>query len=227
MKGLYKIPTQVDLAKAYNQLQSFKSKRKAIEENQIALWSQWTRFDPRLGEILADYLLKNWESLNPVQLNSEIKKLPWPAALGVILETSKLLIEKNRFSIFSAWSTLVMSGIKLADNEQFFIGLNKLLGAKMMREVMYPLKIYRKWGYLSSDPMINKALLNQRKTIMPKAVRLALLNESLRNKKSITVSDYMNLLAGSLNRRQAERDLKEHKGLIARGFTRNRVYKVR
>jgi len=89
MKGLEKIPSHKALQKAYEKIYL----NEGIQVSQIAKWSQWVRFDPRLGEILINYIEKNWKEINPVSLNKVLLKSPWPAAFGVLLSTLSLKLK--------------------------------------------------------------------------------------------------------------------------------------
>ena len=96
MKGLLDIPNESSLTGAYSRLQAAlmakkKDRASRIKCSELAVWSQWTRFDARLGEILIDYLSRNWKRINGVNLNNQISKQPWPAILGVILEHVQFL----------------------------------------------------------------------------------------------------------------------------------------
>jgi hypothetical protein len=74
MKGLSAIPSEADLLDAYNFLQNPNAQTASLPEARLVLWFQWTRFDPRLGEILCIFLLNHWRSLDPLKLNSEHAK---------------------------------------------------------------------------------------------------------------------------------------------------------
>src|SRR4051812_43370242 len=103
MKGLAKIPSSSKLASAYKSLQS-----DSFSERDLAIWSQWSRLDPRLGEILVKAISSTWKNLSPVKLNAEIKNQPWPAALGVLLDFAKEEILSDDKSLFKSWSNCVM-----------------------------------------------------------------------------------------------------------------------
>ncbi len=188
MKGLSEIPCQKKLLQAYKALQfsirsrygqpmkfykhklkkkndgqNYQSSSHLVETKKLALWSQWVRLDPRLGEIMIQYLFQVWPSTHPALLNKELKKQVWPSAFGVLIEhlpyyySKKLKSKKWDKAFFQEWSECVMSDITPAPNEQFFIGLYKAGGKKMREECLYSLKLYRKWGYFAKDLLINKA----------------------------------------------------------------------
>ena len=155
MKGLDKIPTQKNLLKAYKALQVL-SPPSTVSIKTLALWSQWSRLDPRLGEILVQYLSRFWPYISPVALNQALKKEPWPSAFGVLINQVPYCDIKNKAG-FRQWSKSVMADIAPAPDELFFIGLYKIGGKQMKNECLYSLKSYRKWGYFAKDLLINKA----------------------------------------------------------------------
>ena len=228
MKGLKKIPNEKTRLVAYKALQFFPE---SVHIKDLVLWSQWARMDPRLGEILVKHLAKNWQNINPIQLNTKLKQCVWPSAFGVLLEHiplynsqygSKKTTDKK---LFFYWSKCSMTNIQLAPNEQFFIGLYKPGGKLMKEECFYSIKPYRKWGYFAKDLLLNKARVFQ-KTLIPLSQRTALIDELIKTRKQITTQDYLEKINFKIHRRQAQRDLKNHKNLRAKGNTNNRYYNV-
>ena len=109
MKGLEQIPQVSDIERAY---QNLKTTQSVITIANLALWSQWTRLDPRLGELWIGWVGWKWEETSPLELSSELKKQPWPAAMWVLLEHIPLLIpsaQKGVIQKYRAWMNLVMS----------------------------------------------------------------------------------------------------------------------
>lgn len=226
MKGLNKIPNQKQLSKAYKVLQVLPH---SVCVKDLALWSQWVRLDPRLGEILIEYLSKFWEKQNPVEINQYLKRQAWPAAFGVLLEqvpfyySQKMKNQQWNKKLFLYWSKCVMTDITRAKGEQFFIGIYKAGGKLVKEECFYSIKPYRQWGYFSKDLLINKAL-STNKTLMPFSQRQVILDELLKSHKKITVQDYLEKMNFQIHRRQAQRDLKNHKKLKLQGQTKGKYY---
>ena len=231
MKGLRDIPTNNQLQTAYDHLQS---PNKAVSEDRLALWSQWTRFDPRLGEILVNHVAQQWKQIHPARLNLELFSQPWPAVFGVILEQCELLFksrEKKQNShlnhLFSHWSRCTMTDIQPARNEQFFIGVNAFAGRQVQKLPLRSIKAYSKWGYLGDTILINKYQKDETLTLPSLPVRQATMDGLMISLKKFTVNDYINALGRSINRRQAQRDLSTNEKLIAKGSTRGRYYLAR
>lgn len=222
MKGLARIPNNKDLRKAYNLLQSRELK---LKEADLILWTQWSRFDPRLAEIIISRLVEDWPKQSPTALNLAALQMPWPAVLGVLLEHAKLLVKKKEsFSLFENWMRCSLTGIGRASGELFFIGIEEFAGKRVRHHTSHALRVFKKWGYLCDTILLPKFLPNFSKTYLPKRSRLVLLKDLLKNKRRIAISDYLRALSGMVSRRQAERDLKEIKSLKSIGRTRARTY---
>ena len=226
MKGLSRIPNQKKLVKAYRALQAFPH---SVDVEDLVLWSQWARLNPRLGEILVEHISKFWQKHNPVEINQKLEQQAWPAAFGVLLEqvpfyySQYLKNKKWNKTLFLNWSKCVMTDISCAKGEQFFIGIYKAGGKLMEEECFYSIRPYRRWGYFSKDLLINKAQ-STKKTLISIPQRKAILDELLKSHKKITVQDYLEKMNFQIHRRQAQRDLKSHKRLKPQGETKGKYY---
>ena len=226
MKGLKKIPSTRQLAKVYSILQDMKKEK--VSEKQLALYSQWSRLDPRLGEIVVQHIAWCWKQYHPIKLNSAIGSQVWPAALGVLLNHVPIYFqqkEKNwkEFDLFKKWSGCVMDSVPPAKNELFFINLYLPNSKFLYREAFYSTKLYKQYGYLGKELLINKAK-PAHKTLIPAKQRKVILNELLKTKKTLTVKEYLRELGFQLHPKQAQRDLQNHPRLQAYGNTKNKVY---
>ncbi len=226
MKGLEQIPTEEQLSRVYHQLQSLKV---AATSEEIALWTQWARFDPRLAEQLVQHFSLYWREISPVMLNDSVLKQPWPAIVGVLLDQASVFggLPTVELKLFRSWSACVMSGVDPALNEQFFMGLRSFAGKAMLDDAQGAIKSYRRWGFLGREYLANKAvqkLSKQPRTLVPASVRRAKLDELIRLCPRFTARDYRESLGGGVSLRQAELDLRAHPRLRAVGKTRARVY---
>ena len=224
MKGLKRIPSEKQIAGAYTLLQMTE---KNIPDGKLALYSQWTRLDPRLGEILVGYLAGFWKRHNPVSLNRFVRLQVWPSAFGVLVEQTPFYFQQKGMkwdkSFFRKWAECVMDSVRPAHGELFFVDIHTIGSKRFFEEATHATEIYRKWGYFGKDLMINKASPPQRTLISP-AQRKFLLERLLKQKKELKVEDYMRELNFQIHRKQAQRDLKNHPLLSRRGNTKNRRY---
>lgn len=222
MKGLVDIPSAADLQSAYAFFQNDPSR---ITPVQLALWSQWARFDPRLAEQWVTHVGVRWAGIPSGELNFHLRAQPWPAAAGVLTEQACLFVAKDRRAS-SLWAKSVMLGIEPALHEQFFIGTRAFAGKQMFDDAWLSLEPYRAWGYLGRDILVNKAPQGGR-TLVPEATRRSVLDELIRGRPRIRVEDYRKALGGWVAPRQAEKDLARHPKLKAVGNTRGRYYVAR
>ena len=227
MKGLKKIPSIKQLTKAYSVLQNIKKEK--ILEKQLALYSQWSRLDPRLGEIMVQHLSWCWKQYHPIKLNSIIRLQAWPSALGVLLNHVPIYYQQKEkiwkeVDFFKKWSNCVMDSIPSAKNELFFINIYSAGSRFMYREAVCSTQIYKTYGFLGKELLINKAKSVQR-TLIPAPQRKVILNELLKTKKTLTVREYLSELNFQIHHKQAQRDLKNHPKLKAYGNTKNKIYR--
>lgn len=226
MKGLAVIPTLKDLEQAYQELQS---QPLHIDAAKLSLWSQWSRFDPRLGEQWISYIENHWEQLLPMEFNQALRTQPWPAAAGPLLLQAYTSQKNNNENVhaFRIWSRCAMTGIKQADNELFFIGTRVFAGKLVQQDVEKALTPYTKWGYFSQDLLRNKVLANDNSTLMPQAARSVFLSALLAGKTSIKVAEYIAAANGAISRREAQLDLAKRSDLKKVGQTKGAYYVVR
>lgn len=223
MKGLKHIPSTRQLALAYSAL-----RRGEVSDSKLVLYSQWTRLDPRLGELIVQYIAGFWKEVHPVCLNSCIQNQVWPAVFGVLLDHvpfyyKKKKIKNQELVLFRKWADCVMAGIQPVSGELFFIDIYSTGSKLMYEEAFYSGQIYRKWGYFGKDLMINKMDFSQ-KTLISFQQRREILNHLLKRKQKLRVEDYIKELNFQIHRRQAQRDLKNHPLLCSHGNTANKIY---
>ncbi len=228
MLGLKVIPSTDKLIEAYNTLTS-----RGPLAAELAEWTQWSRFDPRLAEILVQSISKHWKSFDLFGIRAELLPQPWPAALGVLLENilaAKILPARD-VDVFRHWAAAAMAGVEPAPNELFFFGTRKIGSLAMFRDASEASKSYTKWGYLGRELLVNKAdprgKNGRGSTLLPPAVRRRLLAELAGSRERFTVDDYQAALEYRVSRRQAEIDLQRAPGIRSIGNTRARFYRRR
>ena len=229
MTGLESVPTLSDLGEAYLLLQN---PRALIDVSQWGLWSQWSRFDPRLAEQWVAHCALSWRSIPSGELNLNLSRLPWPHAGALLLAHVKQfhLASKAEKRSFSLWAHSVTDGIKPSPApELFFIGTRAFAGKQVWLDASRSLSIYKKWGYLGREILKNKAAsqLGKKMTLVSAHVRRSVLKELIQRQTRIRVSEYRVALDGHVSLRQAERDLSGNPALRPRGDTKGRFYVVK
>ncbi len=224
--GLSKIPGLDDLSAAYEALQH---RPKSITIDTLALFTQWARFDSRLGEILVRFLFQQWEQTNPMDLKKALLKQPWPQAGAVILEFCQHLFDlrSSKLRDFKIWQKLVLSDIQMAQWEQFYIGQRRIGSKSMLEDALFPYSEYQKWGYLGREALFVTKKRTDKKSrfsINPET-RRRIIKSLFATHSRITVKLYLEALGYSISIRQAERDLKSQSFLKSVGNTRGRYYR--
>ncbi len=216
--GLRRIPSVDELAEAAEALR----REGPPDAARLALWGQWCRFDARMAELWVVALARVWRQVNPVALHEAALEQPWPSVVGVLLELVDRRISRAERVRYRGWKTATCAGIPKAPWQQFFIGLDRIAGPRMQDEARYAAKEYRRWGFLSREPVAapkERVGVRRSLTVAPD-VRRALLADLLRSRGRITVQEYLDALPAALNRRQAQRDLASFSGASAIGRTR-------
>jgi len=224
MRGLQKIPPERQISKAYFNLQSAEQD---LSEIQISLYSQWSRLDPRLAEILIKHLSLYWKKYHPIKLNAAIRSQIWPAVLGVLLNHVPFYHQQKKThwteeNLFKKWSDCVMDSVIPAKNEIFLIDIYKPGSKFLYKEAFHSTKIYKQYGYLGTELLINKAQPAQ-KTLIPLNQRKIILNELVKKSTTLTVQEYLSELNFQIHRKQPQRALNNHPKLRADATTKKKT----
>lgn len=234
--GLEHIPTQSDLQRAYEML--LHAQPRPASSAELALFSQWARFDPRFAEIWVSQLLERWKAINPIDLREALLRQPWPATAAVLLEfVEHAMVEAEARRLFRLWKRLVTADFPRGNDEQFFIGQRRMAGKAMFDDVRFALDEYRKRGYLAREVLFNKQMLPAKAASMARkkyervrthtiapATRAQILKAILERSSRICTDEYWNAVGKTISRRQAERDLEDSPLVRAVGNTKGRYY---
>lgn len=220
MKGLVKIPDTQDLVAAYNQLQSTE---KILPVDQLALYSQWARLDPRLGEILVSHLIKFVSQLAIGSLRESLAKQPWPRSMLVLLRFAELGVSDDDKRLFRHFFHFLNTSFEEDAPQLFFIPLQKSNAVIMKEEVEKRSLPYVDSGFIGSQSLLPKSRWPKSRTVLKIQERLAILEELFRSRTTVTVADYVQACKGMIATRQAQRDLAERGQ--GSGRTRRRKYR--
>lgn len=192
------------------------------QDNILIKIINWVRFDPRLGEIIVHYLIKNWKTLNPILLNEKLSTSIWPQTFGVICDHVQLFIQKSDKKLFKNWYKCIFGNIKIKkDYSTFYIGIYSFGSVLQMNEVEKSLEPYSRWGYYSSSPIV-EIKNSQKSTLLNSSLRLSNLKKLSLQYKIFRVLDYIKICDFQISKRIAELDLK--KWAIKRGNTKGAYY---
>ncbi len=222
--SLKKIPTIKQRAKVYDILLWSKE---SISSDKLILYSQWVRFDSRLGEIIVNYIFEKFMKYNPLELRKFLTSSPWPQVFLVICEFSEHqmeIVKDSRLQEFKAWFEAVKFGFAKIEFQNFFIGLDQINPSQLQKKMKKSLRYYERWGFWGTENLIPSPKNKLPRSLIGKNLRIQVLTQLLSHKNKITVTDYIRALSGAVHPRQAERDLKDYPGIRKTGFTRSRFY---
>ena len=136
-----------------------------LSERDVAQLLEKSRFDPRLMEVMTEFIRDFWWNLSPVQLNKECKNQRSPFILkgitSVILDeceaTADIRLE------FSKWMVLATRGIADARPQLLYVGLFPIGSRRMNLEIKAAVPGFRRHGLFSKDLPFNKEI--------PKSIR--------------------------------------------------------
>lgn len=222
MKGLEALPSMTDLLDAYNRLQSADE---LLPADQLALYSQWSRLDPRLAQIMVEHLARHWRQIRSGELWDELQKQPWPRAILVLLRFAELAVPKSEEKKLRHIIQALDEDLPAIPPQLFFIFLQGPNRMVVDEEVRYRTLPYRLSGFIGSQSLLGRSRWPADKTFLAPNDRRRILTRLLRDHDQVTVADYMAACKHLVSRRQAQRDLMAT--ARASGFTRNRIYRGR
>lgn len=214
MKG--KIPTYEDLARLYYELgrigaRAVGEKKKwayRLEdvESLLALACEWSRFDPRLLEVLVEYGLHHWQELRPQALREKMKTMETPQTVGVIASFVQSARPDDK-EIQAFWDYLTF-GLKPVSPQFYFRDLYAPGSRLARRAVLESLAEFKAWGFLARARIVVDTATKKTVGTWDQEARLNILRRLFSEKKQIQVSDYLEELNHTFSRQQALLDLK-------------------
>ncbi|MBI2342535.1 MAG: hypothetical protein HYU98_07380 [Deltaproteobacteria bacterium] len=178
----------------------------------LALACEMSRFDPRLFGILVSYFLQNWRKINPVDIRLHYKDMACPQTIAVVGEFVTAVAKDNELIFFIQY---LNRGLFPVAYQFYFHNLYAPGGKLAARAVEEGLCEFKKWGFFACErPVIN---LSTRETAgsLDAASRLNILKGIVKEKKEISIGDYLEATRNSISRQQALLDIKES-GLVIR-----------
>lgn len=235
MKGLEKIPSLKELEQAYRVLQGavlpLGHVSESVTEEEFVRFSQWVRFDPRLGEIWIERFSREWKNLRPIWIREALHRAPWPEAFGVLVDQAIAYggLKKEEKKNLRLIAEVILSGVEPASYENFFIGIHAFSSSAQRLDAEGPLRSYLKWGYFGREVLVNKAQKKAEtgeigRTEISPPCRKKILTELSKKKQRLVLRDYLEALDWKVSRRVAQKDLQSEPSLIPRGNSRARFY---
>lgn len=191
------------------------------KEELLALTAEMSRFDPRLFDILVEFLFFHWMEFNPQTLRNSIRTMPSPQVFGVIGSFLESCLDDHEVVYFFEY---LMRGYSPVSPRLFFCLLYAPASRAMQKASCEPLQEYLSWGFLARErPIIHAA---QRKELghFSREARHNMIARLLTDRGQISLMEYLEALNHTLSRQQALLDLKEFPGLQITGKGRGSVW---
>src|SRR3989338_849893 len=175
-------------------------------EELFALAADWSRWDPRLLEILVYYGMHHWRDLKPQRLRDLMREMETPQTVGVIATFIGIARPDDTESMLF-WS-YVTKGLVPVSPQFYFYNLH-LPGSRLAeRTARESLSEFKQWGFLGRERGLIDSATKTAAGTWDASSRMNVLRLLFEQKASIQFSDYLEALAGTLSRQQALLDLK-------------------
>ena len=210
------IPTSAHLSRLYYELgrwgaRSVGEKKKwryrfETKEELIAVAADWSRYDPRLLQILVQWGLESWTTWHPVLIRSVMKRMTTPQTVGVVagfMTTANPL--DRELELFLNY---LIADLKPVSPQFYFFDLY-LPGSRLAeRAAKESLEEFKQWGFLSRERVLIDAKTKRGVGSWDPESRRHILKRLFQRRRQIQISDYLEELQYSISRQQALLDLK-------------------
>ena len=180
-------------------------------ESLFVLGADWSRFDPRLLQILVEFGISHWPTLLPQAIRKETGQMKAPQTLGVITAFMKSALPKDHeISLFCDYLT---EGLRPVPTQYYFFNLFPPGSPSAEKTTKESLSEFKVWGFLGRDRVVIDSFTKKSAGSWDPISRINILKRLLRSRKEIQISDYLEELHHSISRQQAILDLKSIQAL--------------
>lgn len=184
-------------------------------ESLLCLAADMSRFDPRLFEILVEWVFVSWQNFNPLKLRHHMTQMQTPQTLCVIFE---FVAQENPDLEIQAFTRYVCDQLRPVQTQLYFKNFYTHPGSYLVKKATFePIQEFLTWGFLAD---IRPVLFSkQRKAIghwSPEA-RQNIIRRLSQDQKTFSLADYLKILDHSISRQLALKDLKESPFVKSKG----------
>jgi len=193
------------------------------KEELFCLAADMSRHDPRLFSILVRFLLEKWSTLQAQKIRLLYSAMSAPQTIAVMAEfllRSGVIEDEVRYFL-----EYLQRGLRPVPVQFYFHHLYVPGGNLMQRAVDESLNEYKRWGFIAREaPVIDDA---SRRTIgtHDAVTRKNILGKLIKDRKRITLSDYLGAVGNKISRQQALLDIKSTPGIKLVGNGRGAYWK--
>ncbi|MDO8644269.1 MAG: hypothetical protein Q7S00_04795 [bacterium] len=180
-------------------------------EELVILASDWSRWDPRLLQIIVTFGWSHWKEWNPYLLRQARQEMKTPQTVGVVSSFILAVAGDHQpqpdRELTSFWN-YVTADLKPVSPQYYFFDLylpGDHLGERAARE---SLGEFKRWGFLGRDRIVVNTATKTGAGSWDQPSRLNILKRLLTGRRKIQISEYLEELHHSISRQQALLDLK-------------------
>lgn len=138
----------------------------SLSEREVAQAFDQSRFDPRLMEIMTEFIRDFWWAIDPIETNKACKKAQSPfmlkAATSIILDHCEMSKEDRH--LFSDWLSLAIRGLKDPAPQLLYVGVIPVASSLIQEEIKRALPSLFKHNLIAKDLPFNKGKPGSLKT---------------------------------------------------------------
>jgi hypothetical protein len=161
-----------------------------FSEKEISEHFDRARLDPRLMEVLTEFLRDFWWHLNPAVFNRQLKKRKYPyvakAVLSVIWDHCEISDEVRKS--FSDWTEQALRGIRDPRPQLLYLGLYSVGSRQILREIHEGVDSFRRHHLFAKDLPFNKGL--PKRVASPASLQLLDPVDTLKRSYAARIKDF-------------------------------------
>ncbi|MDO8494416.1 MAG: hypothetical protein Q7S68_03675 [Deltaproteobacteria bacterium] len=181
------------------------------KEELFCLAADWSRWDPRLLEILVQYAHDRWEDLLPQKLRRIMKKMRTPETVAVI--TSFVQSRSSEAEELMAFWNYVTNGLQPVEPQFYFFDLYTPGSSFAEQTAKESLLEFKEWGFLGKQRIVIDTKTRETAGTWDQAARQNILKRLFIKEGQLQISDYLEEINYSISRQQALLDLKALKAI--------------
>lgn len=192
----------------------------------LVLAALWSRYDPRLLEVLINYAKRQWSNWNPYGLRQILMNNPDPQTFLVVLNFIKT--DAPQDLELARYCDYVSGGFSAMSPQLYFYGLADPGSRLMFKSAEEPVQEFLDWGFLSRmRPVVHEDGKRREIGHWSLPARKNRLSHIVNEQKHVTISEYLKALDHCISRPQALLDLKAHPHLKMRGAGRGAFWVIK
>jgi hypothetical protein len=221
-------PTESELARLYFELAQVGASsvgakrawpyRHSDIETLLALAGEMLRYDARLLSILLQFLLQQYEHVNPLQLRRHMQRMRWPQALLVVFEFAKSETRDAELRYFADY--LAAGFERVEPSERFFFDGERPASRIALRRMGRNLAAYARWGFVGQERPVADPITKRAVGRYDARTRQQILDELIERRGELSLADYLAAVDHAISRQQALADLRHHPRLHLAGHGR-------